>query len=66
MYVRQISDKTLLQSFFPSIHRWSQDYLMVFDYPETILQPDSTEQQTTLAAELFAQSAIAKVELRWP
>lgn len=66
MYVRQISDKTLLQSFFPSIHRWSQDYLMVFDYPETILQPDSTEQKTTLAAELFAQSAIAKVELRWP
>lgn len=66
MYVRQISDKTLLQSFFPSIHRWSQDYLMVFDYPETILQPDSDEQKGSLEAEFIAQSAIAKVELRWP
>lgn len=66
MYIRQISDKTLLRSFFPSMHRWSQDYLMVFDYPETILQPESDDQKGSLEAEFIAQSAIAKVELRWP
>ncbi|MEY2988345.1 MAG: hypothetical protein RJB13_1866, partial [Pseudomonadota bacterium] len=64
--IRQISDKTLLLSFFPSMQRWTQDYLMVFDYPETILQPNSDEQNGSLEAEFIAQSAIAKVELRWP
>jgi hypothetical protein len=39
---------------------------MVFDYPETILQPNSDEQNGSLEAEFIAQSAIAKVELRWP
>jgi hypothetical protein len=66
MYVRRITDKTLLQAFFPNIHQWSQDYLMVFDFPETILQRDNESQKETLTAELLAQSALAKVQLRWP
>jgi hypothetical protein len=66
MYVRRITDKTLLQTFFPNTHQWSQDYLMVFDFPETILQRDSEKQKETLNAELLAQSALAKVQLRWP
>jgi hypothetical protein len=39
---------------------------MVFDFPETILQRDSEKQKETLNAELLAQSALAKVQLRWP
>lgn len=66
MYVRRISDKTLLQAFFSHIHQWSQDYLLVFDFPETILQQDNENQKQTLGAEFIAQSAIAKVGLRWP
>lgn len=66
MYVKRVTDKTLLQTFFPNIHQWSQDYLMVFDFPETILQRDSETQKETLTAEFLAQSALAKVELRWP
>jgi len=66
LYVRRIADKTLLQTFFPNIHQWSQDYLMIFDFPETILQRDNENQKETLAAEFLAQSALAKVQLRWP
>jgi hypothetical protein len=66
MYVRRISDKTLLQTLFKNIHQWSQDYLLVFDFPETILQRDNENQAQALNAEFIAQSAIAKVELRWP
>ena len=66
VYVRRIADKTLLQTFFSNIHQWSQDYLMVFDFPETILQRDNEIQKQSLTAEFIAQSAVAKVELRWP
>jgi hypothetical protein len=66
IYVRRIADKTLLQTFFSNIHQWSQDYLMVFDFPETILQRDNEIQKQSLTAEFIAQSAVAKVELRWP
>lgn len=66
MYVRRVADKTLLQMFFSNIHQWSQDYLLVFDFPETILQRENENQKQTLTAEFIAQSAIAKVELRWP
>lgn len=66
MTVRRIADKTLLQTLFKNIHQWSQDYLLVFDFPETILQRDNETQTQALGAEFIAQSAIAKVELRWP
>lgn len=66
MYVRKVSDKTLLQPFFAHIHQWSQDYLLVFDFPETSLQPENDKQKQPTTAEFVAQSAIARVALRWP
>ncbi|MEN9826844.1 MAG: hypothetical protein RI953_2589 [Pseudomonadota bacterium] len=66
MYVRRVSDKTPLQPFFSHIHQWSQDYLLVFDFPETSLQPENDRQKQLTTAEFVAQSAIARVALRWP
>lgn len=66
MYVRRVSDKTPLQPFFAHIHQWSQDYLLVFDFPETSLQPENDNQKQLTTAEFVAQSAIARVALRWP
>lgn len=66
LYVRKVSDKTPLKPFFSHIHQWSQDYLLVFDFPEKALQGDSADAKSVPTAEFTSQSAIAKVELRWP
>ncbi len=66
MYVRRVFDKTTLEPFFSHIHRWSQDYLLVFDFPESSISRDPQTQQQLTAAEFVAQSAIARVALRWP
>lgn len=66
MYVRRVFDKTTLEPFFSHIHRWSQDYLIVFDFPESSISRDPQTQQQVTAAEFVAQSAIARVAIRWP
>lgn len=66
LYVRRVSDKTPLKPFFSHIHQWSQDYLLVFDFPEKALQSGSADSKVSPTAEFISQSAIAKVELRWP
>lgn len=66
MFVRRVADKTVLEPFFTHIHRWSQDYLLVFDFPETSLQRDSATQAQVSDAEFLAQSAIVRIEMRWP
>jgi len=66
LYIRRVVDKTLLQTFFLGINQWTQDYLLVFDFPETALQRDNENQQQLPTAEFLAQSAVARVELRWP
>jgi hypothetical protein len=66
MYVRRVNDKTPLKPFFSHIHQWSQDYLLVFDFPETALQKENDAQKVPTVAEFTAQSPVARVELRWP
>lgn len=66
LYVRRVTDKTPLQPFFSHIHQWSQDYLLVFDFPETALQKENDAQKQSTSAEFIAQSSVAKVEFRWP
>lgn len=66
LYVRRVNDKTPLKPFFSHIHQWSQDYLLVFDFPETALQKENKAQNVPTSAEFTAQSSMARVELRWP
>jgi hypothetical protein len=66
LYVRRVSDKTPLKPFFSHIHQWSQDYLLVFDFPETALQKENDAQKLPTVAEFTAQSSVARVEIRWP
>jgi hypothetical protein len=66
VFVRRVFDKTTLEPFFSNIHLWSQDYLLVFDFPENAVSQDSKSDTPLSEAEFSAQSALARVALRWP
>lgn len=66
LFVRRVYDKTTLEPFFSGIHRWSQDYLLVFDFPENAVSQDSKSSAPASEVEFSAQSALARVTLRWP
>jgi hypothetical protein len=66
LFVRRVFDKTALEPFFSNIHRWSQDYLLVFDFPETAVSQEAKTDAAASEAEFFAQSALARISLRWP
>ncbi len=60
--VRRLFDKELYQSFFPFIHEWSNEYLVVFD-----VSVAESSDAMVLPSQVSAQflSSLASVELAW-
>lgn len=65
--VRRLSNKTVLEPYFPFVNRWTNDYLLVFE-TASAPQPGAAASEILLQAQdvsLVLRSAIANVDFNW-